>query len=485
MSSKSIEMKKLNGQGEYDTLYPKTVSSNVVISDELIAEAKNEIDLDEVSTLDSAFLTVDTALTRKQDRLPIGTILASVCDLGEEYLPIDSVKQVRVDEYPELYNKMGLEQLSSGWVDMGAISMSDVTYIDYYGGAYWLSNGSDIWYKKSLDSNWVSVGSPKDRYYGDYFFKATRFVKRIGNDWFWCGEVRKSQSSVVNIVLRYAKVSDIISGAAYDWYAFGSVSENDTLMEDPKELMYINECYVLFGQNDTNSIGVWRCYSLTTKEWTEISISYSQPTSIPNCKIMGVNGYWYLYYYISSHGMGIFGADSFVGLKEALKTVVGQSYYQVDSSLSQKRIVNDIGNRCVIEYKNQKYYIYTLTGVYISDKPLSDFEYNSEHLIWDGALNSQGDYYWMSNYRKISPTNTDIYQTYIKYSHSFDDTVKECIVSETIGSNVEKIVAFNYVNGVGYAVSNAKKFYINNGEFYNLPLVYFKESPIVHYVKVK
>jgi len=50
MSNKNIEMKCLNVSGEYDTLYPKTLGSNIIV-DDLIA---SEIGLDSGATVDEA-----------------------------------------------------------------------------------------------------------------------------------------------------------------------------------------------------------------------------------------------------------------------------------------------------------------------------------------------------------------------------------------------------------------------------------------------
>jgi hypothetical protein len=53
---------------------------------------------------------VDEALYNKQNTLPVGTILASVTDLGEDYLPLDSNDlQVKVSDYPELNKALNLE----------------------------------------------------------------------------------------------------------------------------------------------------------------------------------------------------------------------------------------------------------------------------------------------------------------------------------------------------------------------------------------
>jgi len=59
-----------------------------------------------------------------------------------------------------------------------------------------------------------------------------------------------------------------------------------------------------------------------------------------------------------------------------------------------------------MEYKNNKYYIYTLNGIYTSTNPLSDFTKTSDIPIANSKFVKSGNYYWTSaSIRNNSSTN--------------------------------------------------------------------------------
>lgn len=60
MANQNIEMKHLNGSGTYDTLYPKTLSTNTIISDTIATE----MGLESGATVDEALSTLQEKVVK-------------------------------------------------------------------------------------------------------------------------------------------------------------------------------------------------------------------------------------------------------------------------------------------------------------------------------------------------------------------------------------------------------------------------------------
>lgn len=176
--AKNIEMKHLNGSGEYEPLYPKTLAGNTIISNATATEIGVSVGS-----------TVDEALMNKENTLPIGTILPSIFDLGAKYLPIGTQgSKAKVDDYPELYELLNEEQLTSGWVRVDTYEYwQKCDRIDYIDGFYWIvgDGGLRLYYKKNLgESTWTSI-KPPDYSWGSS--NAHTLVKYVKDKWFFCG----------------------------------------------------------------------------------------------------------------------------------------------------------------------------------------------------------------------------------------------------------------------------------------------------------
>lgn len=285
-TERNITMKQFNGI-DYDTLYPKTIASQVdgvYNKEETISDTTKALyGLSSAAVPDDAFKKMPDKVNETSDTInPVGTIQTTVrTDLGDNWMLCDG-SSFDPTEYPDLANVLNQDAIVSkkpAVLTTGA-KMDALVYNDgYYVGAGFSSSGTYIFYTDNISSGsyWTSVklissslSIAKLRYINGFYILIT-FVN----------------SSPYTVSIWY---TNNIKGSWSQKIITTNLPVNYLFRGQGADIAYFNNEYCLcIGGGDNAAITIMHCSTLDG-EWSKTIVPYVDGQSILYNLTMATDG---------------------------------------------------------------------------------------------------------------------------------------------------------------------------------------------------